>query len=171
MPFEIPENIHPNCAPLAWLIGTWRGNGQGAYPTIEGFHYGQELIFQQDGRPFIHYLSRSWITDDNGEFVRDAAQETGFLRVLEDRSIEFVLSHNLGFVEIWYGDLHESRPSFELVTDAVARTATGKDYAGGKRLYGYVEGDLMYAFDMAAVGQELQPHLWARLERASPDQS
>jgi hypothetical protein len=29
-----------------------------------------------------------------------------------------------------------------------------------------VEGDLLYAYDMAAVDQELQPHLWARLKRA-----
>ena len=41
MPFQIPDNIHPNCAPLAWIIGSWRGNGQGDYPTIEGFHFGQ----------------------------------------------------------------------------------------------------------------------------------
>ena len=31
---------------------------------------------------------------------------------------------------------------------------------------GLVEGDLLYAYDMAAVGQELQPHTWARLQRA-----
>ena len=29
----------------------------------------------------------------------------------------------------------------------------------------YVEGDLAYAYDMAAMGQELQPHLWAKLQR------
>ena len=31
---------------------------------------------------------------------------------------------------------------------------------------GNVEGDLLYAYDMAAVGEALQPHLWARLKRA-----
>ena len=30
---------------------------------------------------------------------------------------------------------------------------------------GNVEGDLLYAYDMAAVGEALQPHLWARLVR------
>lgn len=165
MPFEIPENIHPHCARLAWIIGTWAGNGHGDYPTIEPFSFGQEVIFQQDGRPFIHYFSRSWIVNEAGETIRPAAQETGFLRPQEDGTIEWVMSHNLGFVEVWHGELHPDRPSFEVVTDAVARTASAKEYAGGKRLYGYVEGDLAYAYDMAAMGQELQPHLWARLQR------
>ena len=40
MPFEIPENIHEVCAPLAWIIGTWHGNGHGDYPTIDGFQFG-----------------------------------------------------------------------------------------------------------------------------------
>lgn len=165
MPFQIPDNIHPNCARLAWLIGTWAGNGHGEYSTIEPFQFGQEAIFQQDGRPFIHYFSRSWITDDNGGVIRLAAQETGFIRPQEDGTLEMVLTHNTGFVEIWHGELHPEQPRFEMVTDAVARTATAKEYAGGKRLYGYVNGDLMYAYDMAAMGQELQPHTHAQLVR------
>ena len=165
MPFQIPENIHEACAPYAWLIGTWSGVGQGDYPTIEPFRFRQEVLFQQDGRPFVHYMSQAWIIDEAGNDVRPAAQETGFLRPQADGSLEMVLSHNTGFVEIWHGERHPDRPSFEIATDAVARTATAKEYTAGKRLYGYVEGDLMYAYDMAAMGQELQPHLWARLAR------
>ena len=163
MPFEIPDNIHPTCARLAWLLGTWAGNGHGEYSTIEPFQFGQELIFQQDGRPFIHYFSRAWIVDEHGEVVRQAAQETGFIRPQEDGSLEWVMCHNTGFVEIWYGE--SAGGKLEIVTDAVARTETAKEYVGGKRLYGNVEGDLLYAYDMAAMGQELQPHLWARLQR------
>ena len=165
MSFEIPPNIHPDCARLAWLIGTWAGNGRGDYPTIEAFEFGQEVIFQQDGRPFIHYMSRSWLIDDTGEKIREAAQETGFIRPKEDGRIEMVMAHMTGFVEIWDGTLHPERPSFEIATDAVARTATAKEYTGGKRMYGYVEGQLMYAFDMAAMGQPLQPHTHAILKR------
>jgi THAP4-like, heme-binding beta-barrel domain len=165
MPFEIPENIHEQVAPLAWLIGTWRGNGHGDYPTIEPFEFGQEVIFQQDGRPFVQYFSRAWIVDAEGGFVREAAQESGFLRPQPDRTMEVVTTHNTGFVEIWHAEIHPDQPRFEMVTDTVARTATAKAYTAGKRLYGYVEGDLLYAHDMAAMDQALQPHLWARLQR------
>ena len=165
MPFEIPENIHPDCARLAWLLGRWEGNGHGEYPGVEPFEFGQEVVFQQDGRPFIHYLSRAWITDAEGTTLRQSAQETGFLRPQPGGGLEVVLTHNTGFVEIWYGELHPEQPRFEIVTDAVARTATAKEYVGGKRLYGYVNGDLMYAYDMAAMGHELQPHTHAQLVR------
>lgn len=165
MAFEIPENIHPNCARLAWIIGTWAGNGHGEYEGIENFQFGQEVIFQQDGRPFIHYMSRSWIIDADGNHVREAAQETGFIRPQPDGTLEVVLAHNLGFVEIWHGELDPEAPRFEIVTDAVARTATAKEYTAGKRLYGYVNGDLLYAYDMAAMGKKLQPHTHAHLVR------
>src|SRR6195952_4539544 len=165
MPFEIPDNIHPRCARLAWLIGTWAGNGHGQSPTIEPFQFGQELIFQQDGRPFIQYVSRAWITDAAGNLVREGAQESGFLRPQEDDTLEVVMAHNTGFVETWYGEVHPDQPRFEIITDAVVRTATAKEYVGGKRLYGYVDGDLLYAFDMAAMGQEPQPHPHAKLKR------
>ncbi len=163
MPFHIPENLHADCGPIAWMLGTWRGNGHGDYPTIDSFQFGQELIFQQDGRAFFHYMARAWIVDDHGEKVRDAAQETGFLRALPGGKVEWVMAHPTGFVEIWYGDAGDGK--LEVVTDAVARTETAKEYTGGQRLYGNVDGDLLYAFDMAAMGQDLQPHLWARLKR------
>jgi hypothetical protein len=163
MPFELPQNLHPDCAPIAWLLGTWHGNGHGDYPTIEPFQFGQEVIFTHDGRPFFHYMSRAWIVDAEGGKVRDGAIETGFFRPKADGSLEVVLTHHTGFVEIWYGQAEGAK--VEVTTDAVARTETAKEVTGGHRLYGLVEGDLLWAYDMAAVGQQLQPHLWGRLVR------
>ena len=130
MPFELPDNLHPDCAPVAWLLGTWQGNGHGDYPTIEPYQFGQELIFTHDGRPFFHYLSRAWIVDEKGEKVRDAALETGFLRCRPEGKLELLLAHNTGFVEIWYGEAEPAK--FELVTDAVVRTESAKEYVGGQ---------------------------------------
>ncbi|MBF4162556.1 FABP family protein [Nocardioides acrostichi] len=164
MPFELPSNLHANCGPLAWMLGTWHGNGHGDYPTIEPFSYGQEVVVQQDGRPFFHYFARSWIIDENGGFVRDAAQETGFLRCPEPGKVEMLLVHTSGVSETWYGQAEDGK--VELHTAGVSFTESAKEVTGGHRLYGNVEGDLLYAYDMAAVGQELQPHLWARLQRS-----
>jgi hypothetical protein len=163
MPFELPENLHPDCAPIAWLLGTWRGNGHGDYPTIDTFQFGQEVIFTHDGRPFFHYMSRSWVVDEQGNKLRDGAIETGFFRCKADGSLEVVMTHHTGFVEIWYGEAEGAK--VEITTDAVARTQTAKEYTGGHRLYGLVEGDLLWAFDMQAMGEKLQPHLWGRLVR------
>ena len=164
MPFELPADLHADCAPVAWLLGTWRGNGHGDYPTIEAFQYGQELIFAHDGRPFFHYLARSWVVDEQGEKVREGAIETGFLRCRPEGKMELLLAHHTGYVEIWYGEAAGGK--LEISTDAVARTESAKEVTGGTRLYGNVEGDLLYAYDMAGMGQPLQPHLWARLKRA-----
>jgi hypothetical protein len=163
MPFELPQNLHPDCAPIAWLLGTWRGNGHGDYPTIKPFQFGQECIFTHDGRPFFHYMSRSWEVDEQGEKVAERGIETGFIRCRADGHLEWLLTHNTGFAEVWYGTAEGAK--IEVTTDAVVRTETAKEYAGGHRMYGLVEGDLLWAFDMAAVGQPLQPHLWGRLVR------
>ena len=163
MPFELPDNLHPDCAKVAWLLGTWQGGGDGDYPTIEKFQFNQDLFFTHDGRPFFHYMSRAYIVDEQGEKVRDAAIETGFLRPKADGHFEFLLSHNTGFVEIYLGEVDGAK--LEMSTDAVVRTESAKEYTAGRRLYGLVEGDLWFAYDMAAMGQELQPHLWGKLIR------
>jgi hypothetical protein len=163
VPFELPSDLHPDCAPIAWLLGTWQGNGHGDYPTIEAFSFGQECLFAHDGRPFLHYLSRAWIVDDQGAKVRDAAIETGFLRPRPGGTLEWLLAHNTGFVEVWHGTVEG--PKVEMTTDAVVRTESAKEVTAGHRLYGLVEGDLLWAYDMAAMGQELQPHLGGRLVR------
>ena len=70
-------------------------------------------------------------------------------------------------IEVGRVDLIEAADGkLELRTAGVGYTETAKEVTAGHRLYGNVEGDLLYAYDMAAVGQELQPHLWARLKRA-----
>jgi hypothetical protein len=164
--FEIPADLAPACAPVAWLLGTWSGEGVGGYPTIEDFRFAQEVTFEQNGKPFLIYRSRSWLLDDAGGRVRPLATETGFWRPQPEGRLEVLLAHPTGFSEIWEGTV--DGPRIEIHTDLVARTSTAKEYTAGHRLYGLVEGDLMWAFDMAAMGEPLQPHLSARLSRTEP---
>jgi nitrobindin-like protein len=77
--------------------------------------------------------------------------------------LEVLLAHPTGFVEIYLGTV--TGPRIDLATDLVARTSTAKEYTAASRLYGLVESDLLWAMDMAAMGQPLQSHASARLKR------
>jgi hypothetical protein len=76
-----------------------------------------------------------------------------------------MLAHPTGFVEIYLGEIDGTK--IEMATDVVAATESAKEVRGGRRLYGMVGADLAYAYDMAAVGQALQPHLSAQLKRVT----
>lgn len=169
----LPEPLRP----FAWLVGQWVGVGTGQYPTIEDFRFGQELRFGCDGRPFLTYWSRSWLLDDDGNRVRPTATESGFLRPAADRGVELLLTHPTGYGEVWEGSVEVTGLTndvitgarMELRTDLVARTESAKPYTAGHRLYGLVDGDLLWTYDMAAMGLELQNHLAARLKPAGGD--
>jgi len=154
-----PPAIHDAIKSLAFLLGTWRGEGHGSYPTIADFHYGEEMAFRHNGKPFLAYSQRSWSLDDG----RPLAAESGYWRPQPDGSIEVVMSHPTGIAEIYVGAVDGRK--IELATDLIARTATAKEVTAIKRLYGMVAVELMYAIDMAAMGQSLQSHLAGTLQR------
>ena len=157
---------HPDLAALSFLLGRWEGAGIGGYPTIESFRFGQEISFSHNGKPFLSYTSRTWRLDEEGRIGPPLGTEAGFWRPRPDSQIEVMLAHPTGIVEIYLGEISGTR--IEMATDVVARTATAKEVTGGRRLYGLAGGDLAYAYDLAAMGQGLKPHLSAQLKRVSP---
>jgi THAP4-like, heme-binding beta-barrel domain len=163
MPFETAEDLHPSLTALAWMIGRWEGTGRGSYPGTEDFTFGQQVDFAHNGQDYLHYLSQTFELDDEGRATKPLSMETGFWRPQSDGTIEVVLCHPTGYAEVWYGRIAGAK--VELATDAIVRTATAEEYNAGQRLYGHVEGDLLWTFDKAAGGQPLQSHLWGRLRR------
>ncbi len=158
----LPEP-HADLEPVRFLLGRWEGAGVGGYPTIESFRFGQEITFSHNGKPFLIYSSRTWLLDEDGNMIRPAAGETGYWRPQPDGRIEVVLAHPTGIAEIYLGEIAGGK--VEMSTDVVARTATAKEVTAGHRLYGLIGADLGWAYDMAAMGQPLQPHLSAQLKR------
>jgi len=163
MSFTIPENLHPDLMPLAWLVGTWRGKGRGEYPNVPGFQFAQEVSFNHDGRAFLNYFSRSWIIDENDEIVKPAASEVGFWRVKENNVLEVLLAHNTGIAEGWVGVVKGAKIQLEM--DQGYSSPSAKIVTAGSRLYGLVEGELFFAYDMAYGGKKLQAHIWSTLPR------
>lgn len=169
------EELATELLPLSWLLGKWVGVGTGQYPTIEDFRFGQEVVFTTDGRPFLTYWSRSWLLDDDGNEVRPLATETGFWRPRPENEFEVTLAHPTGFAEVWYGNIEVTGienvtitgARATMKTDAVLATSSAKEYSQGERLYGLVDGKLLWTFDMAAMGQPLQNHLAATLNPAT----
>ncbi|RSM66722.1 FABP family protein [Amycolatopsis sp. WAC 01376] len=161
-------NLNDACLALLPLVGVWRGEGEVDYPTIEGpYRFGMQLTIAHDGRPFLIHEARAWLLDEDGKVIRPAARESGFWRPQADDTIELLLTHNTGIVELFYGKPRgkASVPAWELGTDAVVRSSSAKDVTASQRLYGIVNGELGYVEERAMMGQELQPHTSALLRR------
>jgi len=156
---------HEAIAPISFLLGRWEGAGVVGYPTMESVNFGEEITFSHNGKPYLIYASRTWLLEEDGTLGRPLHMELGFWRPQPDGQIEVLLTHPTGITEIYVGEI--SGTKIEMITDAVVRTSTAKEVAAGRRLYGMIGADLGYAFDMAAVGQPLQPHVSAQLKRVS----
>ena len=77
--------------------------------------------------------------------------------------VEVILAHPTGVAELYYGKARG--PRIDLATDFVARTPNAKEHAASTRMYGHVDGDLLWAWDLAANGASLASHASARLSR------
>ena len=98
--------------------------------------------------------------------------ESGFWRVSPERPaelgdgqfpVELLIADPAGHLALYLGIVGSGR--IELASDLIASTATAVDVSAGTRLYGLVQGDLMWAWDLAAFGQPLQTYASARLIR------
>lgn len=94
-------------------------------------------------------------TADDVEELRNA--DGGF-------DIVATLVHPGGVSELYVGQI--KGPRIDMSTDAVMRAPGAKDYRAATRMYGLVEGDLLWAWDIAAAGRPLQTHASGRLHRA-----
>ncbi|TFV76829.1 FABP family protein [Blastococcus sp. CT_GayMR19] len=145
------------------LLGEWHGEGQAA--GAAGDHrFGQWIRFSHDGRGFLAYESRSWPLTDDGAVVGPGVRESGFWRPRGQDDVELVVAGAEGIVELYVGTARTTT-SWELTTDVLARTPDAPDVTRAVRLYGIVEGALMYAIDRAGPDELPRPWMSARLER------
>ena len=148
--------LPPVLEPLAFLLGTWHGEGQGRYPTIDDFTYREESRFSFPGKPVVAYQQRTWVLPDG----LPSHAEVGYLRPVPGGA-ELVVAHPSGVVEVSGGTVTGTR--LELVSEAVHVTPTAKSVTEVRRSYERRGDVLWYRLDMAAVGEPLHFHLEAEL--------
>ena len=77
--------------------------------------------------------------------------------------LEVSILHPGGVSELYLGQV--KGPRIDLATDAVMRSSNAKEHTASTRMYGLVDSHLLWAWDMAALGQRMTSHASGRLAR------
>ncbi|MFT4215430.1 MAG: FABP family protein [Microbacterium sp.] len=147
-----------NYAASAWLLG-------------EGPEPSRSPLVAETG--YWRLARRADATDAGPGLLPASARRTGArtardveaLRTAEGGfDLEVAIVHSDGISELYLGRVRG--PRIDIATDAVVRPAGAKAYSAATRMYGYVDGHLLWAWDIAALGGDLASHASARLARA-----
>nr|XP_034327369.1 THAP domain-containing protein 4 isoform X1 [Crassostrea gigas] len=122
--------LHEAAKPLQWLLGKWKGQGKGIYPTIKDFEYIEDLEFFHVGqpmlqfRPFGKWMGRFYsVHKDTNKILH---REVGFLRIKPGTNqVAFISSHNNGVSEMAEGTVEGQ--SVGLESHTLGRMSFGKD--------------------------------------------
>ncbi len=152
---------------LASLVGTWHGQGKGYFPTIAPFDYREALSFELRDAMTVHYqqVTEKWIAAD--AVYETSHWESGFIRLLDNNSLELINSQSGGRGEILTGEI-------TIAPDATIFRFTNKQQINDARMvattrtFSLSGATLIYQMQMhtTAVAQ-LTPHLEAALQRVS----
>ena len=152
MPPDLPFGLEP----LAFLVGSWRGEGEGEYPGVDPFRYTEELSFEHVGDPFLLVTESSWTLDGAPLHF-----ERGTLRPVGAGRVDLTLAHPIGVAEVAEGTVDGT--TVTLRSTAVVRTTTGSPVTEIERRYRLDGNGLSYELDMAMEGVARTFHVRATL--------
>jgi hypothetical protein len=159
----------------------WEGTGKFQPLGQEPQDIVQQAVFTYDGRDVLTYSSRVLLATDETEQSDAApvvvASESGFWRPRPNSSVEVVLADARGIASLWLGIVEVLGIDQATITGARARLAADQlvrgpsapDVVGGHRLYGLIEGKLMWVLEQAHGDGEFTPVLSAELSRVEGD--
>ena len=191
----VPEGLPLELTPFAFLVGKWSGSGVISYTYNADKaeqEFTQTVEFSFDNQSVLGYVSKSTLSDgtplptevgfwrlskspesaDNGPGLLPGAGAKSIttheqLETLRNKDggfdIEVSILHPSGISELYIGQIKGAR--VDLATDAVLRSQSSKDYRAATRMFGLVEGALLWVWDIAALGNPMASHASARLER------
>ena len=162
-------------------------------PTVER-EFSQQIEFANDGQNVLTYISNVKLSDDSGLVLpselgywriarpsESADHGPGLMLGVGEKSlqthedleklrnkeggfdIQVSVLHPGGMAELYNGKIKGAR--VDLASAHGAAFDTAKVYRHSTRLYGQVEGALLWVWDIALGDNQLKPHASARLER------
>jgi len=191
----VPEGLPLELTPFAFLVGKWSGSGVISYlhegQKLER-DFQQSVEFSFENESALGYVAKTTLSDgsalpsevgfwrlarsaesaDAGPALMPGSGSKSIatheqLETLRNKDggfdIEASILHPSGISELYVGQIKGAR--VDLATDAVLRSQSAKDYRAATRMFGLVDGALMWVWDIAALGNPLESHASARLER------
>ncbi|GAA2237036.1 hypothetical protein GCM10010401_06450 [Rarobacter faecitabidus] len=169
MPFLIPEGTPPEMYPVAFLLGSWRAVGELKYPGIEARPVEVSVRWAVGSGPYFKYeCSVADLDDESSPW----SEESGYWRISPERPdglaeqlhpIEAMIADPAGRVSVYVGAGGAGRVT--VASDVIARTASAAAVTASQRMFGLVEDQLMWVWELAAFDQPLQPYLSVALDR------
>jgi len=160
--------LHADLEPLAFLLGTWKGQGAGEYPTIDPFTYNEEVTFSHVGKPFLAYSQRT----RHRETGEPLHAEVGYLRAVNELDelrvgYELALVQPTGIIETHHVTLAGTTFSTRVAVTSFTPLAgpAAKSVTNVVRRVTVADNQMSYRVWMAASGEPLTDHLEASLTR------
>ena len=166
----IPENLPTEIAPLAWMLGQWKGWGmlsvdegedQPIYEEVEGLISGVQMklvtrIYSASARESI-------------DPVWDAATGVAALEIGDLMREEMVAqgAQSDGYCARWVG--RSMGPRVQMETDALICDPAVTLYQRFSRMYGLVAGEMLWANEKQLDGEEDKVELSGRLMRVNEE--
>ncbi|KAI5069268.1 hypothetical protein GOP47_0015569 [Adiantum capillus-veneris] len=157
-PDERPKLYRPKAGALD--LENEEDVGQGGFPTIQAFDYGEEIQFWHSGKPVMAYAQKTWRLS-SGEPMH---AESGYWRPKIDGSLEVIIAQSTGLAEVQKGTYNAENKSIALLSEIIANASKVK---GINRSFTVVGDDLEYTVSMATNTHSLHPHLRAVLKRVA----
>jgi hypothetical protein len=155
---------HIQYSSSTWLFGAADADAADDAPAPTPTPLFSEIGYWRLARPLSEADAGPGMLPGSGEPVFTTAEEVETLRTPDGGfELEVSVLHPGGVSELYLGQV--KGPRIDLATDAVVRTASAKEYAAATRLYGLVDDHLLWAWDIAALGQDLRTHASGRLAR------
>ncbi|GAA4517773.1 FABP family protein [Brevibacterium yomogidense] len=146
-----------------WLTDDADPEAGGASGTLLGIETG----FWQLARPRGDHDTGPGLLPPTAAYPYTTAAAVEELRTERgDFDIEVALSYPHGLMEHYAGRV--AGPRVDLASDGGVKTPTALDYRASTRMYGLVDGHLMWVWEMAANGQDPAAHVSADLQRTTP---